>query len=332
MRDVAALAGVGLTTVSRVLNGETTVAPDLTAKVHRAARALDYRPNVTARNLRSGDGRTRTIGLVLENILNPFSATLHSVVVDMARARGFAVFAGSGSDESDREREIVLELLARRADGLIIVPASDDHSYLANEQSAGTSLVFVDRPAQLLRADAVMSDNISGARDGVRHLLAAGHRRIAFLGGLTRISTTLERLSGYQQALVEAAIDYDDGLTVLDLGSMELAQEAARSLVLKHQPSALFTSQNLVTIGAVRALRDLGLQDTTAILGFDDFSLADLLQPAVSVVAQDPETIAATACDLLFKRMDGDQSAPTTRIVPTRLIARGSGELTPSVG
>ncbi len=164
MRDVAALARVSLKTVSRVINGESTVAPELAARVHRAATTLDYRPNLTARSLRSSDGRTRSIGLVLENVANPFSSALHRAVEDIARSRGVAVFAGSVDEDPERERELALALISRRVDGLIIVPAGDDQSYLANEQRAGLSLVFADRPPRLLRADAVVSDNAGGAQ------------------------------------------------------------------------------------------------------------------------------------------------------------------------
>jgi LacI family transcriptional regulator len=329
MRDVAALAGVSLKTVSRVINGETTVAPELAARVQRAATALDYRPNLTARNLRSSDGRTLTIGLLLENVANPFSSALHRAVEDVARGRGVAVFAGSVDEDPERERELALALVARRVDGLIIVPAGDDQSYLANERSAGLSLVFADRPPRLLRADAVVSDNAAGAREAVLHLIAGGHTRIGFLGDLRQIPTAADRFSGYREALAAAGIVADDQLVRFDLHSVEAAEAAVRSLLLGPRPSALFATQNLITIGALRALRELGLSDRIALVGFDDFMLADMLQPAVTVVAQDPAAIGAAACRVLFARMDGDASPPRSHTIPARLIARGSGEIAP---
>jgi LacI family transcriptional regulator len=330
MRDVAALAGVSLKTVSRVINGEPTVALDLARRVQQAAGALDYRPNLTARNLRSSDGRTRTIGVLLENVANPFSSALHRAVEDVARERGVAVFAGSVDEDPDRERELALALVARRVDGLIIVPAGDDQSYLANERSAGLSLVFADRPPQVLRADMVVSDNVAGARTAVLHLIAGGHTRIGFLGDLSQISTVADRFSGYAEALADSRIALDDQLVRFDLHSVDAAESAARSLLLGSRPSALFATQNLITIGALRALRELGLSDRIAVVGFDDFILADMLQPAVTVVAQDPAAIGATACRVLFQRMDGDDSPRQTHTIPTRLITRGSGEIQPS--
>jgi LacI family transcriptional regulator len=329
MRDVAALAGVSLKTVSRVVNGEGTVAPELTARVDRAAAALDYRPNLTARSLRSSGGRTRSIGVLLENVANPFSSALHRAVEDVARARGVAVFAGSVDEDSHRERELALALVSRRVDGLIIVPAGDDQSYLANDQRAGLSVVFADRPPRLLRADTVASDNATGARSAVRHLIAAGHRRIGFLGDLRQIPTAADRFSGYTDALAESRIAFDDDLVRFDLHDVDEAEAAVRSLILGPRPSALFTTQNMITIGALRALRELGLQERVALVGFDDFLLADMLQPAVTVVAQDPAAMGATACQVLFQRMDGDASPPVGHTIPTRLIARGSGEIAP---
>ena len=329
MRDVAALARVSLKTVSRVVNGESTVAPELAARVHRAAAALDYRPNLTARNLRSSDGRTRTIGVLLEDVANPFSSALHRAVEDVASSRGVAVFAGSVDENPQRERELALALIARRVDCLIIVPAGEDQSYLANEQRSGLSLVFADRPPRLLRADAVVSDNVGGARSAVRHLIAAGHARIAFLGDLAQIATVADRFTGYTQELAQAGIGIDSGLVRMDLHSVAAAEAATRSLMLGPRPSALFTTQNLITIGALRTLRELGMHERVALVGFDDIALADMLQPAVSVIAQDPAAIGAMACEVLFQRMDGDSAPARVHTIETRLSARGSGEIAP---
>jgi LacI family transcriptional regulator len=330
MRDVAALARVSLKTVSRVVNGETTVAPELALRVNRAAAALDYRPNLTARSLRSGGGRTRTIGVLLENVANPFSSTMHRAIENAAGARSIAVFAGSLDEDPRRERTLALALISRRVDGLIVVPAGDDQSYLANEQRSGLNIVFADRPPSLLRADCVTSDNTGGAAVGVTHLIESGHRHIAFLGDQRAIATARERFDGYRAALTRAGIEYDEALVRWDLHNEDTALDATRDLLQEqHALTALFTSQNLITIGAIRALRALGLEHRMALVGFDDLPLADLLNPAVTVVAQDPAAIGTTACELLFSRMDGDDSPPQLRTIQTRLLARGSGEIPP---
>ena len=330
LREVARLAEVSIKTVSRVINGETTVDPELAERVHRAARALDYRPNLTARNLRSSDGRTRTIGVLLENVANPFSSTIHRAIEDTAGARGFAVFAGSLDEDPVRERTLALALVSRQVDGLIVMPSGDDQSYLAGEQAAGLKLVFVDRSPRGLLADAVVSDNVAGATEGVRHLIAHGHRRIAFLGDKRTIQTATQRFDGYVAALREAGVAVDEQLVRWDLHDEHSAQQAVQELVEQQRPSALFASQNLVTAGAIRGLRALELQHRIALVGLDDFMLADLLEPAITVVSQDPRRIGALACELLFARIDGDESRPHTRPVEMTLRVRGSGEIRPS--
>src|SRR3954462_263457 len=212
MLDVAALAGVGLKTVSRVVNGEPGVSPTLEARVRRAIEQLDYRRDANASMLRRLGGKTQTIGLVLEDVSNPFSSALHRAIEDSARTRHVLVFAGSCDEDSRRERELIGSFRDRRVDGIIVVPASRDHTYLYEERRAGTALVFVDRPPGHLDADTVVANNVGGSAEAVEHLLAHGHRRIACLGDLPSIPTAEERLRGYRQALDRARIHQDDAL------------------------------------------------------------------------------------------------------------------------
>src|SRR5258707_14175895 len=193
MLDVAALAGVALKTVSRVVNGEPGVSPALEAKVRRAIEQLNYRRDANASMLRRLGGKTQTIGLVLEDVANPFSSALHRAIEDTARARGVLVFAGSCDEDPLRERDLIGSFRDRRVDGIIVVPASEDHTYLYEEQRAGTVLLFVDRPPGHLDADTVRADNLGGAMAGVEYLLSYGHRRIAFLGDLPTTFTARER-------------------------------------------------------------------------------------------------------------------------------------------
>ncbi len=329
MRDVAQLAGVSVKTVSRVINGEPTVAEDLAERVHGASRALDYRPNLTARSLRSSDGRTRTLGVLLENVANPFSSTVHRAIEDAAVGRGFAVFAGSVDEDPERERTLAHALISRRVDGLLVMPSGDDQSYLALEQRSGLQVVCIDRTPRGLAADAVLSDNVAGARAGVRHLIEHGHRRIAFLGDKSSIQTAARRFEGYRSALREAGIDLDEDLVRWGLHVEHAALSATRELIDEHQPTALFTSQNMVTVGAIRALRSMSRQHEVALVGVDDFMLADLLEPATTVVAQDPQALGALACERIFARLDGDRSEPSTQTIDMTLRVRGSGEIRP---
>jgi LacI family transcriptional regulator len=201
---------------------------------------------------------------------------------------------------------------------------------LYEERRAGTALVFVDRPASHLDADSIVSDNFGGATQAVSHLLEHGHRRIGFLGDLLSISTAKERLRGYTHALDGARIRVDDELVRTELRDPDAAAQAIdEMLALPEPPTAFFTGQNLLTIGGVHALRRADRQREVALIGFDDISLADLLSPAISVVAQDPQALGRAAADQLFRRLDGDAAPALHQVIPVTLIARGSGEIRP---
>jgi LacI family transcriptional regulator len=176
----------------------------------------------------------------------------------------------------------------------------------------------------------VLTDNAAGIRRGVRHLVEHGHRRIAYLGDLHKIATAADRHRGYLEELADQKIKTEATLVRLDLRGIEKAEAAVIELLrLPNPPTALLTGQNLITIGAFRALRRLDLHRRIALIGFDDILLADLLEPGITVIAQDPAAIGRTAAEMLFRRLDGDRSPSEHRIVLTRMITRGSGEIPP---
>jgi LacI family transcriptional regulator len=328
LRDVALLAGVSAKTASRVINDEPGVSTSKIDAVHRAIAQLNYRPNFTASSLRRSNGRTAAIAAVLEDLANPFSSALHRALADVAHERDVMIFAGSVDEDPDRERALIRAFTMRQADALVIVPASADQAYLTREILPATPVVFIDRPPVGLHADAVLVDNRAGAADAVHHLVAGGHRDIAYLGDLRSIATAQQRFQGYKEALSDHGIRPVPDHIVHDLHTSDAAAAATRNLLAGDAPpTALFTAQNLVTIGAIRGLRDLDRHRDVALVGFDDFPLADLLQPAVTVVAQDPFTMGRLAATLLFRRLDGEKWEPTTHLVPTRLVVRGSGEI-----
>jgi LacI family transcriptional regulator len=330
MRDVAARAEVSLKTVSRVVNAEAGVSASLAAKVYRAIEELDFRPNVGASSLRRTGGRTATVGLLLEDVANPFSSALHRAVEDVAIPRGVMVLSASLDEDPIREQELVQAFVGRRADGLILVPAGDDQKYLGSELRAGTAIVCVDRECSNLPVDSVVATNVSGTAEGVRHLASIGHRRIAYLGDRQSIRTAQQRYQGYREALESLDIPVDPALVVHEVRDTVIADGAATTLLTRPDPpTALFTAQNMITIGTIRALRRLRREHDVALVGFDDFPLADLLRPGITVVAQDPVKIGRTAAMVLFSRLAGDRTPPSLHAVPTTLIRRGSGEIPP---
>ncbi|MDX3236827.1 LacI family DNA-binding transcriptional regulator [Streptomyces sp. ME03-5709C] len=326
MKDVAARAGVGLKTVSRVVNEEPGVTEDTISRVQAAIDALGFRRNDSARLLRKG--RTASIALVLEDLADPFYSPLSRAVEDLARAHSTLLFTGSSAEDADREQELVLAFCARRVDGLVVVPASEDHRYLEPEIAAGVATVFVDRPAGGIDADVVLSDNAGGTREGVAHLIAHGHRRIGFIGDLPRIHTAAERLRGYREAMDAAGLPVHESWVSCGPTAPGRVRAAVESMLGGPEPvTALFAGNNRITVTAVRVLADR--PSVVALVGFDDFELADLLRPAVTVVAQDPGQLGRTAAGLLFQRLGGSAGAPKRVELPCRLITRGSGELPP---
>jgi len=327
MKDVAARAGVGLKTVSRVVNEEPGVSPDTEARVQEAITTLGFRRNDSARVLRKG--RTASIGLVLEDLADPFYAPLNRAVEEVARANGALLINGSSAEDPDREEELVLALCARRVDGLVIVPASADHRYLEPELAAGVATVFVDRPPGLIDADMVLADSYAGAVDGVAHLIAHGHRRIGYIGDEPRIHTAQQRLRGYEAAMADAGLPVHESWRAPGPTDPERVRAAAERMLHGPEPvTALFTGNNRTTVTVVRVLAEL--DRPVALVGFDDFELADLLSPPVTVIAQDPGQLGRSAAELLFRRLEGAADPPWHRTHPTRLIARGSGELPPA--
>ncbi|MGI5273954.1 LacI family DNA-binding transcriptional regulator [Nonomuraea sp. CA-218870] len=322
MKDVASAAGVALKTVSRVVNGEPGVHPATADRVRAAIDRLGYSRNESARVLRRG--RTSTVGLVIEDVADPFYAGLGRAVESVAAAHGCLLLSASSSEDPAREHELVRAFCARRVDGLIVVPAGADHSYLRPELDAGTPAVFVDRPpGPGLDVDTVLADNAGGAALATRHLLAHGHRRIAFLGDQPTIFTAARRLHGYRTALGRL---YDERLVSMRAPTLDSVREALdRMLALDRPPTALFTGNGRLTVTALRVLAGR----PTALVGFDDFELADLLRPAVTVVAQDPARMGRVAAELLFRRLSGDGGPAEHPVLPVALVRRGSGELPP---
>ncbi|GAA2348001.1 LacI family DNA-binding transcriptional regulator [Saccharopolyspora halophila] len=322
MTDVARLAGVSIKTVSRVVNSESGVHAATAERVLDAIDQLGFRRNVSAQNLRRGTG-TGTIGVVLEDLANPFYSTLTRAVEEVARVQGKHVLTGSSDEDPTRERELVLEFCARRVDGLIVIPAGHQHGYIEHERNAGTPVVFVDRPPGEIDADFVLLDNAGGTAKAARHLAEQGHRKIGFLGDAPEIHTAAERLRGFREGCAQADVPFDSGLVAMGPHTDESVSAALDGPL--RDATAVITGNNRITVHTLRALA--GRTSRPALVGFDDFELADLLDPPITVITHDTWALGKSAAELLFARLDGDTSPPGRVVVPTRLLVRGSGEV-----
>jgi LacI family transcriptional regulator len=327
MADVALTAGVSLKTVSRVVNGEPSVSPATAARVEAAIAELGFRRNDLARALRRGQV-SRTLGLVIEDVSNPFYSAIARGVEEDVRRRELLVITVSSDEDPERERTLCRLLIERRVDGLLVVPAGDDHRYLLPEMRAGTPVAFVDRPPGHIEADVILLDNVGGARAAVEHLLDHGHRRIAIVGDAPEIFTAAERLTGYREALAARAIAVDERLVRLGTHDAGSAEAAVRDLLARSDPpTALFTANNRITIGALRAMSANG--GPRALVGFDDVELAELLPIPVTVVSYDAAELGRQGAALVCGRLEGRDGPPQRRVLPTTLVVRGSGEVPP---
>ncbi|MFF5289347.1 LacI family DNA-binding transcriptional regulator [Paractinoplanes globisporus] len=324
MVDVAREAGVALRTVSRVVNNDPTVGPAYVAKVEAAIAALNFRPDERARQLRLGV--TGTIGAAVRRIaeVNPALAAIEQT----ARATGLRLLASSTDFDESRERDILVSMCRQRLDGIIVEPFGNSHGYLEPELAAGMPMVSMDRPMSGISVDCVMSDNAAGIGTAFHHLHRHGHRRIGYIGDSELVFSGRERAAAFRAALVA------HGQSVAGLvhpGDITAERVAADLDTVLHgpDPATALVTGNLDTTIAV--LRVLGPQAASrlAIVGFDEVPLADLVRPALTVVAQDTATIGRTAVELLSARI-ADPSRPVqTVIVPVELKVRGSGEVPP---
>lgn len=330
MRHVAALAGVGIKTVSRVMNEEAGVSEATKEKVLLAAKQLNYELDVTAGSLRRTSRRTNTVGLLLPSVSNPFSAEIHRAMEDALIKKGVAVFAASLDDEPEREEAMVRAFLGRRVDGMVLTPIASNQAHVIPEHSRELPVVFIDREPAGIKADAVVADNAVGSARAARHLFDHGHRKIAYLGDRTDIQTARERRRGFSEALSELGVVTSSLPVRENLHDVESARLAAIEILSSEDPpTALFSSQNLVTFGCMHALRELGLNHKVALVGFDDFTLSDMMDPGVTVIAQHPEKMGALAAERLMARIEGDTQPAKTYVVETTMIVRGSGEIPP---
>lgn len=279
--------------------------PDTERRVQEAIDALGFRRNDSARVLRKG--RTASIGLVLEDLADPFYGPLSRAVEEVARAHGALLINGSSAEDPDREQELVLALCARRVDGLVIIPAGDDHRYLEPEIKAGVATVFVDRPAGQIDADVVLSDSFGGARlkrrppDRPRPPPDRLHRRHAAYPHRRRTAARLPGGHGGCGHTRRGRLD------VPGRHRPAAGAQGRRGHVVRPLPvTAVFVSNNRVTVTVVRVIAERGRP--VALVGFDDIELADLLEPGVTVVAQDAAALGRTAAE----RLSASSTAPSS--------------------
>jgi LacI family transcriptional regulator len=327
IRDVAERAGVSPMTVSRVTSGKGPVNPTTRERVEEAITALGYVPNRVARNL--SRQRTGTLAVLVPDSANPFFTVIVRGAEDVARRAGFRLMLCNTEGDLAREGEYLQDMVAHRVEGLLLAPASDlSRRNVQLLVDRALPFVLIDRTIHGFEGDVVLGDSVAGARDLVTHLVTLGHRQIAIITETDDISTGRDRLQGYRQALLAANITPDPQLIVrerFDIGGGYRGMQ--RLLALATPPTALFAVNNLVAVGALRAIREAGrdVPHDMALVCFDDVPYAAEICPFLTVMAQPAETFGTIAMQLLLERIGGRASERPRRVVlPAEMIVRTS--------
>ncbi len=328
VRDVAIRAGVSTSTVSHVLNRTRFVSDELRERVLAAMRELDYEPNAAARMLTLK--RSNTIGLIVSDIRNPFFASVARGVEDVAQEHGYTVVLCNSDEDVAKETICLKALKTGQVDGVLLASAGPAHPYLTRLIHASFPVVLVDRELPDLAVPAVLLDNEGAAYNAVRHLIARGHARIGMVGGRPSISTTTERIDGYQRALREVGLEVDSRLLISGESTSEGGARATNTLLdVEPPPTAIFSGNNLMSIGALQAIvsRGLSVPDDIALVGFDDFPFpwSDAFRPHLTTVAQPTYELGRRAAEILVQLLRGSSSEPAQRVVlDGKLVIRES--------
>jgi LacI family transcriptional regulator len=326
MLHVAEAARVSVATVSAVVNGTGIVSPRLTARIEQAIRDIGYKRNAIARSLKLGT--TRTIGLTVADITNPFFTDVVSVIQQVLHRAGYAVMLSCNDEHADTQDNQIRLLADRMVDGLIIAPAGDDTNLKRILDGINLPVVLIDRICDGFETDAVILDNRRAVNDAITYLLQLGHRRIGYVSGSLDTSTGRERLAGYRAALDAAGVAFDENLVGLGHFREADAYKAAMQLLtLSRRPTAVFSANNLMVVGVLKAMRDLALScpEDISVASFDDFPWADVFRPQLTTVAQPVQEIGEQAVSLILDRLIGkSEDAPRRLVLQGKLIIRAS--------
>ncbi|HVU14763.1 MAG TPA: LacI family DNA-binding transcriptional regulator [Phototrophicaceae bacterium] len=326
--DVARRAGVSTMTVSRVINNSGYISQETRERVEQAIAELGYVPNALARSLRFK--QTKTIALIITDITNPFFTTVARGVEDTASEHGFSVIFCNTDESQDEESDYLTLMVQKQVDGIILVPAHSSRASAAFLQDHKVPFVVLDRRIAGMELDTVRCDSEIGGYQLTRHLIDLGHRRIAMLSGPLLVSTSADRLAGYRRALDEAGLEHAEFFGSLsNADGYRMAREA---LTAPQRPTAFFAANNLVAIGALRALLEQGIRvpQDLSVVSYDDLPESMIFDPFLTVVAQPAYDMGQQATRLLLNRLSGiDTTAPREVLLPAPIIARKSSAAPP---
>lgn len=326
LKEVAALAGVSVSTVSRALDGKSYVSDKTRKAVQQAAKKLEYRPNALAKSLKSGS--THTLALLIPDIQNPYLPMMVRGVEDEARNRGYTLILCNTDESIEAEREYLERLKNRWVDGFIISSMREgaEHVRALKEESFPVVLTARYYGGEF---DTVAIDNVEAARAAVEYLLNLGNRRIAIALGNTELNVYRDRLKGYEKALNDAGMAVDNNLIVCEKTS-EAMMERIAELARKEQADAVFATSDLKAIAVMRAIADAGrrIPEDVAVMGFDDIAMGALIEPPLTTVRQPLYDIGREAARKLIAQIEakhqGRQYIHSVELLATKIIERRS--------
>ena len=322
LKDVAALAGVSIKTASRALAGEPGVNVQTLATIKSAAKKLDYRPNRLAQQLRGGQ-TTHAMALLIGELHNPFYSEVAAGVESVLRPHGFDIFIASTNEDVDTEKHLIENFIERSVEGILILPASQDHFYLENERQRGTPIIFLDRPPVNVLADSVTLDNRKATQDAIEYLFDKGHKNIAVLADAENVWTARERVIGVRDAYNSKKIQIDESLIINGVTALDAILETLTRLLAlpkDRAPTAILALNNQITIGVISALQKL--KQPLGLVGFDDFDLAEVL--STTVVRHSPFELGRQGALLALDRLENPNRKPSHIVMQAELVDRGS--------
>jgi len=326
IKDIAKIVGVSKSTVSRALGEYGYVSEKTKMKVLEVADNIGYKPNYIARSMKTG--YTQTIGLVVTDIENPFFSRLASGINNAVKPKGYNLIIADTNENIEEEYRAIEVLAHKQIDGLIIVPSRKfDYKNIKLLMNCKFPTVLADRIVNSVNFDSICVTNIESTYEAVSHLIQNGYRKIGFLGDSFKISSNAERLEGYKKALINAGIKYDKDLVREGSYTIESGYDEAMSLLSgSNKVTAIFTSNNFMTIGLLKVLKEIKINvpEQLGIVSFDDMNWLELIKPSITAVAQPIYKLGQTAARQLLARIEADNSPVQDIRLPTKLIVRDS--------
>jgi len=327
IENIAEEADVSTATVSRVLNNSDRVREETAKRVLEVVNRLNYQTNRVARRMRVKNTNSLIIGLIITDVGNPFFSELVRGVEDIAYKNKQAVLISNTDEDPEKEKFYIDSMLSEKISGLIIAPTTGNSNYLENLVSQNIPVISVDRKPEI-DIDTVTTNNKLGAYKAVHYLIKLGHKRIGLVNGIKGLSTTKERYNGYKMALEEANLEIDEDLIIFENYKEQGGCRAAQTLLNSEEPpTAIFSTNNLMTLGCIEAIYEMNLKipDDISLIGFDDMPWSNALNPPLTVIKQQGYDLGTNAAELLIKRLNNSSEHNTIDIkLNPELIVRKS--------